>query len=253
MDHQTNSTTQKIIKLTNDEGVVSWMLFTEDRKLARSGTSELYSDQVNIKLQTLGSFDSQIRTGDVVMKMRGLASSYAAVNFSDGYIVVEEPWKGMRIGTYMMNYLVTWAKDNYPDSSAVGIRLGHHQAYDENRERRNRFYARFGFKFKWDDDEAQREGHLDPELRIFDLRTTDKWQERIVEFSVKEGTKELFSEADRLQLECSDSKVRALSAISAMKYAKAEAERCRAGRTRWGLYGLALGFVLAVILKLKGL
>lgn len=203
MDYETKSSSQKIIRLTNIKGVVNWMLFSEARKTVRSDKYQFnYSDRIEIQLRAIGSFDRRENGGAVVMQMRGQASGSFAntVNFSDGYIVVEDPWKELRIGTYMMNHLVAWAKENYPNYSAVGIRLVHSQAYDENKERRNRFYARFGFRFKWDDENTQREGHLVPELRILDLSTTDKWRERVEEFSVDEAVKvkEIFSEADRL-------------------------------------------------------
>ena len=268
MDKQTNSTTQKIIRLTAADGKVTWMLFTEDRKVLNSSTliregdesSALYGDEVNIQLRMLGSFDWRIHpfnnsfqscgNGNVVMKMRGQASggSQASVHFSDGYIVVENPWKGLRIGTYMMNHLVAWAKENYPDSRPVGIRLSSLQALDEeSRASRNKFYKRFEFKFKWDEGKEQIEGHLDPDLRIRDLETTQKWNERIAEFSVEEGTKLIFSEYDRLSLECLNSQNRVQSANEGRLRALDEAERCRTGRTRWGLFGFVLGAILMAL------
>jgi GNAT superfamily N-acetyltransferase len=223
MDHKSNSTSHKIIKLTDTKGIVSWMLFSETRMIVRSGSNDgLYTDQIDIQLQVMGSFEQRATGGAVAMEMRGRAGSgitIGTVNFSDGYIVVEPPWMGLRIGTYMMNHLVAWAKENYPDSLPVGIRLGINQAGAENKERRNRFYAIFGFKFKWDDDE-QREGHLDSELRIYDLDTTEKWEERITEFSFKEGMKEIFSESDQIRLAGLNSDNRVQSAINAMNYAR---------------------------------
>jgi len=250
MDHQSSSTSHKIIKLTDTKGIVSWVLFSEIRKIVRSDSNEgLYTDQIDIQLQVLGSFEQRATGGAVAMEMRGRAASgvtIGTVNFSDGYIVVEPPWMGLRIGTYMMNHLVAWAKENYPDSMPVGIRLGINQAGTDNKERRNRFYAIFGFKFKWDDEE-RREAHLDSELRIYDLDTTEKWKERITEFSFEDGMKEIFSESDHIRLAGLNSDNRVQSAINAMNYAKAEAAQCRAGKARWGLYGLALGVVMTIL------
>lgn len=184
------------------------------------------------------------------MEMRGKAASdvtIGTVHFSDGYIVVEPPWIGLRIGTYMMNHLVVWAKENYPDSIPVGIRLGINQAGIDNKERRNRFYAIFGFKFKWDDDE-RREAHLDSELRIYNLNTTEKWKERITEFSFEDGMKEIFYESENIRLASLNFDNRMQSAITAMNYAKAEAAQCQAGRVRWGLYGLVIGVVTTILM-----
>lgn len=59
--------------------------------------------------------------------------------------------------------------------------------------------------------------------------------------------KEVFFEADRIRLAGLNSDNRVQSAINAMNYAKAEAAQCRAGRARWGLYGLVLGVVMTIL------
>lgn len=253
-DSRTNITSHKIIQLTDAQDLIIWMLFTEERKITcseRSGASKVCSDELNIKLQALGSFQKNFdKEAKNVMEMRGRAFSApdGTVNFSNGYIVVEDPWKEMRIGTFMMNYLVAWAKTHYPDYQPVGISLSSNQAGKDYKERRNRFYDRFKFRFIWDDTECK-EGNLDPEMRVSDLHTTDKWEERIKVFSVEEGMKGIFSESRQHRLDLRDAQHRMESAINARNRAEADAAQNRAERTRWALFGLAIGFVATLILK----
>lgn len=251
----TNTFSHKIIKLTDAQGVVSWMLFTEERKIVhveKPDSSEIHSDEVKIKLRALGSFHKNVRKEEkTVMEMRGRAFSAPSgtVNFSDGYIKVEDSWQGIRIGTYMMNHLVAWAKEHYSDLQPVGITLTSLQAGDaESKERRNRFYNRFKFRFIWDDVE-HRGGHLDPDQRISDLAVTNKWEERIKEFSLEDGMSEIFSVAQQQRFDCLDAQRQAQFAIEARNRAEADTNRVRTERTRWGMFGLLLGFVAALMLK----
>ena len=74
------------------------MLFSETRKIVRSGSNDgLYTDQIDIQLQVMGSFEQRATGWAVAMEMRGRAASgitIGTVNFSDGYIVVEPPVDG---------------------------------------------------------------------------------------------------------------------------------------------------------------
>jgi len=71
--------------------------------------------------------------------------------YSSGYVIVEmERLKGHRLGTYLMNEIVTWAK-RWPEASILPISLLEGQAYEGNKERRNRFYEQFGIEFDYVD------------------------------------------------------------------------------------------------------
>lgn len=252
MDQETYGISHQIIRVADAQGAVSWMLFTEERKIVRTDGGRkpsAHGDEINIKLHALGSFQKDVREGEKrVMEMRGYAFSMdSTVNFSDGYIVVEEPWKEMRIGTFMMNYLVSWATAHYPEYQPVGIRLSLNQAHANNKDRRNRFYDCFGFKFIWED-AGHEEGKLDLELRVRDLRTTDKWEDRIKVFSVEEGLKEMFSESRQLRMDCLDAQYRAKSAIEALRRAEARVAQALASKPRWGLAGMVLASVIFVSL-----
>jgi hypothetical protein len=222
-------------------------LFTEKRKLVQDDSGDKLSvrDTIEIDLRTLGSFAGNIRAGDRVMEMAGSASSgFDTVSFSNGFIVVESPWQGLRIGTYMMNRLVAWAVKHYATYQPIRIKLLALQADGDNKERRNRFYARFGFKFVWADDE-QLAGELEDQLRIGDLATTDLWQEKIEELSLVDGLKEIFCESQRHQFAKVDAERCKLIAVNDRCHAESKARLSEARMAYRGIAGFALGMVLA--------
>jgi GNAT superfamily N-acetyltransferase len=92
--------------------------------------------------------------------------------------------QGQRIGTYLMNEIVKWAK-NWPEAAVHSIGLSSLQATDEeNKCRRNAFYEQFGLVFDYDDLE-KRSGSSRPMLAR-DLIVVDRWKENIREITVPE-------------------------------------------------------------------
>jgi GNAT superfamily N-acetyltransferase len=86
--------------------------------------------------------------------------------------------EGNRIGTYLMDAVVRWAR-GWPEADVATVRLLAGQAHDGNRERRNRFYEQFGLVFDWDDDE-RRSGRSRP-MKAGDLTPTEAWKRNITE------------------------------------------------------------------------
>jgi len=188
---------QHILKVSIGDRKYAWVLVTAERTLAhfeRVGDAEMVSDCLEIKATSLVHY-REAKPGCAIMEMCGNTIAGQCIDFSDGFIVVNEPWRGLRIGTYLMNYLVSWARENYPGYIAAGIRLGSIQANTETaKEIRNRFYDRFGFKFVWADDD-HKEGILVGDLRVSDLNTTDKWMEKIERFELANALQEIFRDA----------------------------------------------------------
>lgn len=81
-------------------------------------------------------------------------------------------YRGQRIGTWMMNEIVKWAKQ-WPDANILKITLGEGDAYDENMERRNRFYEQFGIEFNYHD-ESRKTG-ASRSMKAHKLNTVDFW------------------------------------------------------------------------------
>lgn len=103
-----------------------------------------------------------------------------------------EPWSGMgfirlgltglegqRIGTYLMNEVVQWAKQ-WPDADVQTIHLMEGHARDAaSKARRNRFYEQFGLRFDFTDGSHQA-GTSRP-ITPRELVTVDSWKQNIQE------------------------------------------------------------------------
>ncbi|WP_421380936.1 hypothetical protein ACOCG7_33865 (plasmid) [Paraburkholderia sp. DD10] len=96
-----------------------------------------------------------------------------------GFVTLDLPGlEGQRIGTYLMNEIVCWARQ-WPDADVNNIELLAAQARDRNTARRNRFYERFGFVFDYADS-RHRAGMSRP-LKVRDLKPVESWKENITE------------------------------------------------------------------------
>lgn len=119
----------------------------------------------------------------------------------DGALFFDPPELcGQRIGTYLMNEIVTWAQQ-WPEATVRPIKLLSGQAEDENRTRRNRFYERFGLVFKYQDSE-QREGVSKP-MPAKSLTSVTSWEANIVERDPREYLAELLHERERMMMDAS--------------------------------------------------
>jgi GNAT superfamily N-acetyltransferase len=113
--------------------------------------------------------------------------------------------EGNRIGTYLMSVLVEWARQ-WPDADLARIELVAGQASEDNRDRRNRFYERFGIEFDWNDPLRRTSGFSKP-MKIAALRDVESWKENISEIPFWDFMKKRrFEYADmklRADAECS--------------------------------------------------
>lgn len=136
-----------------------------------------------------------------------------------------EPIRGLRIGTYLMNQVVTWAL-RWPEANVCPIRLNSNQGYEENRARRNRFYEQFGIVFNYRDD-AHSEG-TSQTMKVRELRQVDTWQQNIQERDVRDGLAMLRLENERLALELN-------GRLLALDHVRNELGRAHRHPLRWAL------------------
>ncbi|MBC7951632.1 MAG: hypothetical protein H7Z12_07425 [Rhodospirillaceae bacterium] len=110
------------------------------------------------------------------------AVSLTSPSGSSGAVFLDlQGLEGQRIGTYLMNEIVTWAK-RWPGARVNPISLLSHQAF--NKERRNRFYEKFNIRFNYTDP-THNEGTSLP-MFVEDLATVDNWKENITELGIRE-------------------------------------------------------------------
>ncbi|PLY35745.1 GNAT family N-acetyltransferase [Pectobacterium versatile] len=95
------------------------------------------------------------------------------ISLTGGSIDVDNKlYRGQRIGTWMMNEIVKWAKQ-WPDAKVLPITLGYGQADKENKERRNWFYEQFGIEFDYHND--QNEAGQSQSMKAAALKIIDSW------------------------------------------------------------------------------
>jgi GNAT superfamily N-acetyltransferase len=99
--------------------------------------------------------------------------------------------RGCRVGTYLMNAIVEWAKQ-WPEAQVRTIELLVHQADAENKERRNAFYENFGIEFNYSDDKKA-EGRS-RQMLAGALKLSNSWQKNITEQSFEEFLPRLYEE-----------------------------------------------------------
>ncbi|WP_049797977.1 MULTISPECIES: GNAT family N-acetyltransferase [Achromobacter] len=80
------------------------------------------------------------------VKLTGLDLGGGAVFVDPGEL------RGHRIGTYLMDYVVHWARQ-WPDAIVESIKLQADQGKGEAGLRRNRFYEQFGLRFDYTTEE----------------------------------------------------------------------------------------------------
>jgi len=148
------------------------------------------------------------------------------VSLSQGGTFLDLPGlTGQRIGTYLMNEIVTWAK-RWPEASVNSVELMIGQGGDENKERRNHFWERFGLEFDYSDPE-HRTGRSKPMLAK-DLNQVEEWGKNITELRVQDYLSEVLYTRQKALWE-----VARLN--SAFNDKRAELRKAEASPIRWAL------------------
>lgn len=98
---------------------------------------------------------------------------------------------GHRIGTYLMNEIIQWAKQ-WPTATLVQFKLSENDGYEENKERRNRFYEQFGIKFRYSNNERKSGASLP--MPVGDLVEVGTWKKNISELCIQEFIAGLLSD-----------------------------------------------------------
>lgn len=104
--------------------------------------------------------------------------------------------EGHRIGTYLMTQIVQWAKQ-WPDARVASIELIDGQASDENRERRNHFWERYGLRFAFTDP-SNRAGRSKA-MRVADLYAVESWTQNINAHALDALVSRLLCEKERAE------------------------------------------------------
>ncbi len=141
-----------------------------------------------------------------------------------------EGLEGQRIGTYLMNEVITWAK-RWPEATLYSVQLMGGQANPENKARRNRFWEQFGLVFDYNDAE-KRAGTSQP-MTAKALNVTTKWQENLRELTFSDYLETVLYEKDRLALEVAQLKRTTENLSSSLKHIQNHPWRWALRRLWW--------------------
>lgn len=98
---------------------------------------------------------------------------------SGGDVCMEiDELRGQRIGTYLMNEIVQWAKQ-WPEADLRTIHLSAAQAGPDNKDRRNRLYEQFNIHFHYQDSEHC--GGMSLPMKAKELAVNEEWKRNIKE------------------------------------------------------------------------
>jgi hypothetical protein len=123
---------------------------------------------------------------DRILNMVSLTASSLSTG---GYVRIDpSSLRGARLGTYLMNQVVLWAKQ-WPDAEVREISLAPGDGSNsENRARRNRFYEQFGIVFDYRD--ADHKVGVSRPIVARDLRPVTSWAGSIIEHSIVDYLRE---------------------------------------------------------------
>lgn len=138
--------------------------------------------------------------------------------------------RGHRVGTYLMNEIVTWVRQ-WPDATVCSVELLEGQSHGENKARRNRFYEQFGLVFDYRDPD-HREGSSLP-MYASALTPVETWKANIRERDVREFIGEVIYDHNCMRLELSERERVVGSLRSKIEQAEARPARWALQRLRW--------------------
>ena len=102
--------------------------------------------------------------------------TFNSLSLTDGGLFLDPPKiRGNRIGTYFFDRIIEWAK-TWEDVKINKIELSIVQAKENNTERRNKFYERFGIEFDYTNN--KKSGVSKP-IKIEMLKRVDTWEKNI--------------------------------------------------------------------------
>lgn len=217
-----------------DGAPVAWLLIERQEVLRRDERDgSIYEASIRISYERIEPKHSHRVPGKGYFSggySRGFSGepsvSLTSETTSKGAVFLDpQDLRGHRVGTYLMNEVVTWARQ-WPDATVRSVELLEGQSHGENKARRNRFYEQFGLVFAYRDPE-HREG-LSLPMDASALTPVETWKANIRERDVREFIGEVIYDHDRMKFELSQ-RERAIGNL------RGELQRAEARPVRWVL------------------
>jgi hypothetical protein len=113
------------------------------------------------------------QAGQLVSVMAGEANWEGTLRVTNGAVDIRLPeLRGIRLGGYLFNRIITWAKTFEPERRVVALKLSAAHAIDPaNKTRRNLLYRKFGLRLIFVDGGLESEGHSDSQTLVSELKS----------------------------------------------------------------------------------
>lgn len=161
--------------------------------------------RIGPKTRTGGTFTASYSRWANCISLTGLSPR------GRGGIMVADGLRSMRLGTYVFNIIVGWAKQ-WPTAQVNSIELVEVDARGENRLRRNRFYEQFGLVFGYADDQCR--SGKSRQMPAADLNQVTKWKQNIIVHGVHKHLGKVLQQNHQLRSDIA-ARERAIRGLSA--------------------------------------
>ena len=152
-----------------------------NRESCIAPTGVVVTAKIKLRAYALAGALGQHTINRLLVSMGGsFQARYPANEFAvtGGNMMVDNDARGLRLGTYLQNEVIAWAKSLEQHGTVRSILLDEGDALTLSaRDRRNRFYEQFGITFVWNNPQAngieRAGGTSTPGLRVAQLATLE--------------------------------------------------------------------------------
>jgi GNAT superfamily N-acetyltransferase len=188
-------------RLRQTDHPVGWVAVERVESAERDQGGTVFRASIVLHYSVIDQYSSFGQGGRFDASYCGVSNklSLTSANVSGGAVFLDPGWlRGHRVGTYLMNEIVCWARQ-WPQATVNPVSLLEDQAGPRNKLRRNRFYEQFGLQFDYDD-----HAHSSGKSRAMPadaLTPVSTWKENIVEHPVQALLAQLLDERRDIQLD----------------------------------------------------
>lgn len=183
------------------EKLIAWLLVERVEDYLYDENNNLLNAEIRLYWEVIGPGRARHLPGHRYFGGRYSPNGIngASVSLVQESVFLDPPEiRGHRVGTYLMNEIVVWAKQ-WPEAAVEPVRLDVGQSDDVNKDRRNRFYERFGLVFEYDDPD-KRSGQSRP-MQARDLVLVESWKQTLREWDVRDYITDLLCGSERMERE----------------------------------------------------
>lgn len=245
--HTENTVDYQILRISTGDGEQHQVLVEIRQKTNRfhEVSSEHQISTIMVKATYItGPMSSRHAPIGYLSKMEGNADTFNnLVKLTNGEVILREPFRGLGIGSFMFDIIVRWAKKLDPSTKVAPIKVGAVDATEENRERRNKFYANFGISFGVPLNKGIIDGRSMP-MTVDDLISHEAWSTKMERLDILSALRTYVDDFQRVL------KVTTCNVIH-IDNLKAEISHLRQKNSKktWGIIALITALMLAAWLS----